>query len=293
MKSLKHIFFICVLITAAISCKKEQAPENNNTTPPPAGPNLIFKFKFDSTQVRLDNFGNNSTVPAGNAAQSPVFQKMSGHYIEMIMDSLTQIGNGEVLYHAPETTAGGSTAIDFSQSIKVGEGETFVTVPLSSIAAGTYKYLRVSLSYQKFDIKYNYLGTDYMGRLASFVGFKQYITNFMINTQTVTVNANKLQGYWAFETQGQVFEGQSAGTTVPNPIAASSPIPAGSCLVTGKFPTPFTITGSETEDIIIIISLSTNKSFEWEDDDLDGKYSPAAGDTVVDMGLRGLIPIIQ
>ncbi len=26
---------------------------------------------------------------------------------------------------------------------------------------------------------------------------------------------------------------------------------------------------------------------------MDGKYSPSAGDTVVDMGLRGLIPIVN
>jgi hypothetical protein len=241
----------------------------------------------------LDNFGNPAGVPAGNAAQSPKFNKMSGHYIEMIMDSLTQVGNGEVLYHAPETSAGGSTAIDFSQANIVAEGEDFIKIPLSSITPATYKYLRVSLSYQNYTIKYNYLGNNYVGTLASFVGYKQYLTTFMINTQSVAVNANKLQGYWAFETMGQVFEGQSAGTTVPNPIAGTSPIPPGSCLVTGKFPTALTITGNESQDIIIIISLSTNNSFEWEDDGGDGLYEPANGDTVVDMGLRGLIPIIQ
>jgi hypothetical protein len=197
------------------------------------------------------------------------------------------------LYHAAETTAGGTNAIDFSHSIKVAEGQEFKRIPISSIAPGTYQYLRVSLSYQNYQIKYKYSGYDLTGTLASFVGFNTYLTNYTINTQSVTVNANKLQGYWGFESMGVVYEGQAPATTVPNPLFATSPIPSGSCLVTGQFATPLTITGHETSDIVITISLSTNKSFEWEDDDADGKYSPAAGDTVVDMGLRGLIPIVN
>ena len=54
---------------------------------------------------------------------------------------------------------------------------------------------------------------------------------------------------------------------------------------------PLTITGSETSDITIIMSVSTNKSFEWKDADMDGLYEPLDGDTVVDMGIRGLIPM--
>ena len=52
------------------------------------------------------------------------------------------------------------------------------------------------------------------------------------------------------------------------------------------------ITGNETEDIEIVVSLSTNQSFEWIDNG-DGYFEPAAGDVVVDMGIRGLIPIVQ
>ena len=122
-----------------------------------------------------------------------------------------------------------------------------------------------------------------------------------INTQSVTVNDDKLQGYWGFETVvlsvPYVSEGQAPGTTVPNPIASTSPIPAGSCVVTGDFPTPLTITGSETSDIIVNINLSTNNSFEWRDLNMDGIFEPSdgvnPGDTVVDMGLRGLFPTWQ
>lgn len=93
------------------------------------------------------------------------------------------------------------------------------------------------------------------------------------------------------------LDGQSAGTTVPNPLFATSPIPAGSCLVTGEFVdntmvnSPLVVTGLETADIIITVSLSTNKSFEWMDSTPDGYYEPSVGEAVVDMGIRGLIPI--
>jgi len=84
---------------------------------------------------------------------------------------------------------------------------------------------------------------------------------------------------------------------LPNPLFATSPIPAGSCLVTGQFVdnlmanSPLVITGSETSDIVITVSLSTNKSFEWIDSTADGYFEPEAGEAVVDMGIRGMIPI--
>ena len=93
----------------------------------------------------------------------------------------------------------------------------------------------------------------------------------------------------------------STTTTVPNPIANTSPIPSGSCVVTGRFATTgLIITGNETQDIVITVSLSTNKSFEWKDKNSDHLYQPlnaadnsVTEDSVVDMGLRGLVPIIN
>ena len=50
--------------------------------------------------------------------------------------------------------------------------------------------------------------------------------------------------------------------------------------------------GNETQDIIITLSLSINNSFEWNEVNLDGLYEPNAGEQVVDMGFRGLIPMV-
>jgi hypothetical protein len=291
---MKNFFYLTVAAGLLVtSCKKSKQPDPVAPAPATDVPELVFKFKFDSTQIRLDNFGNSCSVPAGHAAQSPKFNEMSAHYIELSPSATTAVGAGAVLYHAPETTAGGSTAIDFNSGIHAAEGVIWKKIPLSSIPAGTYNYLRVSLAYQNYDIKYKYGAGNYVGTLASFVGYKTYLTTYTIKTQTVTVNANKLQGYWGFETFGTVFQGDAPGTTVVNPLFATSPIPAGSCLATGQFAAPLVITGNETSDITITISLSTNKSFEWKDTDSDGLYSPAGGDTVVDMGLRGLIPIVE
>ncbi len=256
---------------------------------------LIVKFQFDPNQARLNNLGQPSTVAPGNSAQTPIFNLISSHYLEMAPNANTQLGQGTILYHAPETTAGGANAIDFNQSKIVSQGETFLKIPLKDVLAGTYQWMRVSLSYQNYQISVKASsGTDYEGTLASFVGFNTYISTFNIADYSFPVNANKAQGYWAFglndvnySTWGQAAPG---ATTVPNPLNATSPIPAGSCVVTGRFPTDLVIDGTETKDVVITLSLSINNSFEWHEVNADGKYEPSANENVVDMGLRGLVP---
>ena len=183
----------------------------------------------------------------------------------------------------------------------------FFEIPLKNIAAGAYEWLRLSLAYQNYDVKY-YVDTvisgitvnqEFNGTVASFIGFNTYIKNYQIKDQSITVNANKKQGYWGFETTvnfngvsypfsttGQAPEG---ATTVVNPLFATSPIPQGSCAVTAGFPPGgLNITGKETRDIVVEISLSTNKSFEWTEVIKDGKWAPTKGEQVVDMGIRGM-----
>ena len=270
------------------------------------GPMLKLKFRFDSTQVRLDNLGQPATMPQGHAAQHPRFRKMSAHYVEFAPTMFTGLGQGKVLYHAPETTVGGAAAISFNQGVRVGDEEVFLCLPLDALDPGSYEWLRVSLAYQNYDIDFRYTDPtfgvfDLEGSVASFIGYNTYISSFLVAQQNVTVNANKPQGFWAFEVLSPpiptpVVTGQAptGATTVPNPIFATSPIPQGSCVVTGAFASPLVITGDETEDLVIIVSLSTNNSFEWQDDG-DGIYEPGppANDVVVDMGVRGMIPIVE
>ena len=286
MKKFVVLFSLIVGAFAFFSCEDSDDVSEE--------PHLIVKFKFDPNQVRLNNLGQPATIPSGHAAQSPDFSKISPHYFELAPTAYTQLTEGTVLYHADETTQGGSLAIDFSKAVVVGEGEAFLKIPLSQVAQGNYEYVRVSLAYQESNISIRNNGADYLGKLASFVGYNSYITTHSIGNNSFPVNANRLQGYWAFAlndfpyaTSGQAPAG---ATTVPNPIAATSPIPSGSCVVTGKFAQNLIINGNETRDVVITLSLSSNNSFEWQEVTSDGKYEPSIGENVVDMGLRGLIP---
>jgi len=286
-----HQTILLLSILTILSCKKDDPIAITQ-------PQLILKFKFDDTQQRLDNLGQPAVIPNGHAAQTPVFHLMGAHYVELSKANDIPAYNGTQLFKSPTTTAGGSEAIDFDEALYAKDNEAFFRMNIADINPGTFKYLRMSLSYQNFDINFRVQGQNLTGRLASFVGANSYIRDFQINNETIAVNDNKLQGYWAFETDFpgvDVLEGQApeGATTVPNPLAATSAIPPGSCLVTGVFETPFELTGTETEDVIITISISTNNSFEWMDTNGNGIYEPADGEVVVDMGVRGLIPMVE
>ncbi len=120
---------------------------------------------------------------------------------------------------------------------KVSENEIFLEYPLTSLAGKNFKYIRASLSYQNYDIKLREFGFDLVGTLASFVGYNTYIKEFTVKSKSKAINANRKQGYWAFEQEFiDIIDGQApeGATTVPNPIWSNSPIPEGSCLVTGN-----------------------------------------------------------
>nr|WP_321221456.1 hypothetical protein [uncultured Psychroserpens sp.] len=269
--------------------------EDQDDVAQPSTPNLIIKLKFDPTQERLGNLGEPVSVGFGNAAQSPFIRKMSANYIEFTPSATTALGNGEIIFNGDETTIGGDLAINFENAVFAGDNETFITLPLNDVAAGSYNWVRVSLAYQEGDIDILVDNQNITGTLASFVGYNTYITSFNLNESTIAVNSNKSQGFWAFEALGFTSQGQApaGATTVPNPLFNSSPIPQGSCVVTGEFLNALNITGNETQDITVTLSFSTNNSFEWTEVNLDGKYEPNAGEQVVDMGLRGLIPSVS
>ncbi len=287
------------------ACKKE---ENNSTT----SANLNFQFKFDATQPRLNNIGQQAVLPSGHAAQTPDFHELSVHYIELAPGALTLLGKGAIVYKAAETTIGGENAVDFDKAAKSDEGKIFQTISLKNVPPGTYEWVRASVTYQNYDIVFNInnvpvLGNlpNQKGRVSSFVGFNTYLTTVKPNTKTLAVNDDKKQGFWVFETSltapYDVYNDISSGeapagaTTVVNPLFATSPVPPGSCVVTGKFANPLVITGKETEDLTVTLSFSIQKSLEWVDTNDNGQLDIYADQTtpaekIVDMGLRGLVP---
>ncbi len=296
------VYSLILLSSIFISCNKDVKNFND----------IHFSFAFDDTQIRLDNFGNPEAIPAGNSAQSPDMNLLSVHYIELAANEFTPFNEGAVLYIAEETNAGGDNAIDFDLAKVSAEGEDFLKINLDRLPAGTYKYIRASVAYQNYDITYNALNIpfygdllDEIGTVASFIGYNTYITDLTVSELTTTINANKLQGFWGFETHfsgaletyNDIYTGQApeGATTVVNPINNTSPIPPGSCVITGEFDPPLEITGDETSELFITLSFSTNNSFEWIDTNGNGKWDIDATDTdqtevIVDMGLRGMIP---
>jgi hypothetical protein len=296
----KPILFVAVAaFLASCSIKTVEIQPNN----------LVFKFIFDSVQPRLSNTGQPQEVFAGNAAQNPIFDGMSAHYLELSPHNTTPLGAGAIVFRAQETMAGGSKAIDFTQNKVAGNNEVFYKIPLTQVKPGQYEWLRVSLAYQQYKVAYHVdttisgykLQADYWGTIASFIGFNTYIPNLKLNQQNIAINGNRQQGFWAFEsTAGDaqfakpvVVTGQSpaGSTTVVNPLFLTSPVPAGSCVVTGEFAQKkLIITGDEDQDIVIEIRVSTNKSFEWKDTNGNQKWDPLKGEPVVDMGIRGIVP---
>ncbi len=302
MNTLKHfILFAAVLTSAACSSDDDTATSTSS-------PKLKVKFTLSSTADRLDNFGNPVDIPAGNAAQSPDFEIIGFHFAGIYPNQFTPYDQGESLFLTPTSSLGGIEAIDFDQEFFVTENNNSFEIPLSDLSPGIYQYFRASVGYQKYKIMMNLEGTndnqlwddnvDVNPTLASFLGYNTYIDAYTIKDSVVQVQANKLQGYFGMEIQhdflgfqyGQVITGETPQTTVPNPINDTSPVPAGSCVVTGQFPEALVIPADPMSDIEVEVVISINNSFEWVDGNGNGKWEPALGENVVDMGTRGLFP---
>ncbi|HND90017.1 MAG TPA: hypothetical protein PK971_16910, partial [Saprospiraceae bacterium] len=245
---MRHSLFpILLLPLLLIACKKDSDGSSDAQ--------LKFQFRFDPNQQRLNNLGLPATLPAGHAALTPSFRSMSVHYIELAPNALTALGKGAIVYHAPETSKGGETAVDFDQAAKAGADQVFAKISLRDLPPGTYEWVRASVTYQQYDVTFNINKLPLIGDLkqqkgtvASFVGFNTYITSVTPRTKTLSVNDDKKQGFWVFETDltppydayNQLSSGEApaGATTVVNPLFSTSPIPPGSCVVTGKFAQP-------------------------------------------------------
>lgn len=321
---MKKLGLFLALVAIVISSCSDDEPTSTPTTES----KMTFQFKFDETQERLNGIGEPAVIPAGNAALNPDFNSMSAFYIELVPDKFTQIRDGAVIYEAKTQTAEANSnfteAVIFDEAIVSDENVEFLELEIKNIPPGTYEYLRASVTFQNMDFRFNLINlpspmppnlNNQLGTIAGFIGFNSHITDLTVKNKSVSVNADKPQGFWAFEPQldqpyqdlyiqhanpSGVVMGQSpsGGTTVVNPLAAFGiELPFGSCIVTGKLDEPLVITGDETEDIKITLSFSINKSFEWEDVNGNGEWDIDASGNVeeklVDMGLRGLKVLVN
>lgn len=301
---MRIVFLFSVLSSVMLfSCEDKQIMQHEPYQ-------LIVKFRMDDQADRQDNLGNIAEIPAGNAAQSPDFQEMGIHFLGIYPDKFTPYDNGVTLLSSPTTEKGGIKAIDFENEFMFDEVNNSFQINLSDLEPGIYEYLRSSIAFQKYEIDFNLKGAqlpegidddiDAKGLVASFLGYNTYIENYNLNQTLVEVQENKAQGYFGMEASAtisgfdfkEIFETTAPQTTVPNPINDSSPVPAGSCVVTGKFPEALIIPDVPSKDIEIEVVISTNKSFEWIDSNGNGVYEPLLNEKVVDMGTRGFYPVV-
>ncbi len=315
---MKKFFLFTLAVICLSACKKDDETGTTNTNA-----KLRITFKFDPAQERLDNLGNPASLPTDHAAQTPNFKNLSVHFVEFVPNQLTTYRGGAEVYQGAEVSAsnanpfGFNTAINFDEAKLAADGELFYELPLNQLAPDTYEHLRVSVAYQNYDVQYNLLNVPFLGSslnetgtIASFLGYNTYISNIQPNALTEEVNAFKLQGFWAFETAlsgnlsayNDVYSGDApqGATTVVNPFPNSG-VPPGTCVVAGSFASPLTITGNETEDVEVTLSFSINNSFEWIDSNSNGSWDidldnggPNGGiEPVVDMGVRGLVGLVE
>jgi len=316
-----------LIALSELSCQKKETlqavePEPTDTTKPmlcpdcefpdtlwkstSTSPQLILRLNFDSLQIRLDDLGQLSSPALGTGAQSPSITAMSVNYIELMPNANSAPGTGVVLYKTAETTCGGAKAVNFCKGVIVAENEVLVSVDLSKISPGSYSWIRMSISYQEFKIQARTLSAG--NAPADFAGFSSDQTYFSktkfqntVITPTLGNVGNKSRGYWLFYQQlfntSCALDGQAPHTTVvnSNPQASNSPSLS---FVYGEFVNslnsntePFIILGNETSNKEVILSISTNKSFEWQEINVDGLFQPEIGERVLDFGCRGLIPM--
>ena len=296
------------LSTLFFQCKKTALQE----------PVLRLKIKFDPLQDRQGSDGKIvADIPSGHAAQTPAVNSIGCSYIELTPDANTILGRGIVLFDIKDTAIGtnGVRAIDYQYMKNYKDGDILLEIPLKSLGTGKFTYLRLGVAYINFDVKFNLLSVpfagDFLDERGTFNGFLNahtFLSSYKIFNKEEKINGLRQQGYWAFETKlstgyaaydavynGQLFDGSTL--TVVNPIQSSSPIPNNSCVVTGLFDLPLTITGTESTDMVATLSLSTNKCFEWEENlRANGKWDITAQansgtpvlERIVDFGLRGM-----
>ncbi|MCX6208781.1 MAG: hypothetical protein NTZ59_04600 [Bacteroidetes bacterium] len=275
--------------------------------------------KYNSIAAQYIELSSDSTTPYGAGTPLfPLFKSIShtdtsGH-IAVDYGSLEMVGDGEAVLSIPLS------------SVKPG---TYQFLRFSIAAQNfdiPYK-LDTTISnfiYNGINYPGGYFSGLYNATIATFSSdstyFKDgYSIKYYLNNNVK--DAIKRQGYWGFETNigtNSIYY-PAAVTTATQQEASSvnvlyrkSPTPSSFSVFTAAVngikyskngmtpptiaPMPLTITGTETESIVIECALFTKNSFEWNDNfSGDNQWNnpfPFPKESIIDMGIRGMKPVV-
>ena len=288
---------------------------------------LVIKFKFNDTLARMNDAGIviGDSIGASNAAVTPKYNSISANFLALFPNDSSKFSDAIPIYTAAIKD---SIAFAFNKYMVVKEGETFLEIPLTAIKPGSYKWLGAGLAYSNVDVPFkieyvfnnNTYNSSYTGTVATLLSGPSYINEIQIKDKNIIRNGNEPQGFWAFESRfgfggflDSIFTKNDYvapnATTVVNPLFGNTILPNFKSygITTGKIfgnksykngdvkeeQTPLVITGLETESIILELNLSTRNSFIWEDGNQNKMWEPFKGERIVDMGLRGMKPLIK
>jgi hypothetical protein len=289
MKSYARYLFYSILLLQIISCRKktDESPDKY-----PHYSILKINFKLDSLQERLDNYGNISSVPAAHGSMSPQNPKMRIGFVELLTDSGIQPGDGARIFGTGEVIASNDTGYQCCQGF-LDENQTYQYLLPEVDNPIRYYGIRIYFSYQHFDVNYTINDIQYSGSVAAFLAKKSITYYFEVKDSVYTQYSLKQNGEWYFEvdTPGYgIVQHGTAFTASPNVLFQSVPTEANSCVVTCPI-SPVLIMDYPMSKTITI-SISTNHSFEWVENSTPGIFEPFDGDSIYDIGIRG-VKVIQ
>jgi hypothetical protein len=276
-----------LLFLFLFSCNDKQDDETRPVARPYAT-RVTIKLVFDSLQERLDNYGNISQVPIGHSAQSPSFKEISVGCIELLKDSITTYYSGIILTYPIIPI---DTVYSCCYQSTIANEQVFYSGIDTSVTPDTFKYIRIHFIYEKVDMKYRWNNSNYTGTLAAFLAGKTHVTSFALNDSSFGYLGDTMRynGQWYLEVDtpnyGRVLNGVAA-TVQPNILYNSVPSQIGSCVVTCALNPAVFI--EDLDSLGLTISISSNHSLEWIENSDPTYFEPFDGDTIYDVGIRGI-----
>lgn len=287
----------CLFALVFLGCKKE------------ANPQIQVIWQQDPFQERLDNEGRLSPVSSSNLSLSPKLNTIAVEHIELLPSDPTRLFSGATLYSANNKQTVNDTTVSLEKLVFTPQSTPLSTSPLKSLQGKTFQWVCVWLAYQSFDVRFNLnnvpnIGTitDESGTFNAFLGANTFISRHKVITKEDIVNDYRPQGYWLFETNlraafttyNTFYRGQlpPRSVTAVNPLSATLATPRNSSIFIARLDKPITITGEEKNDVTITLTFSTNQSFEWRDNNRNGRWDidvqNIQNEPVINFGLRGM-----